>query len=120
MAQGTLAIVLQFGQALPQPVQLPPELPEIGWPADRDRQVETLFPEALDRPLEIMQGTNQPPADGQHDKKRPGQGQRKLAAETQPAGLQFRQKRAVPDVDPVLAGTLQQAVDFGQAIHDRR
>ena len=120
VAQGALAIVLQFGQALPQPVQLPPELPEIGRPADRDRLVETLFPEPLDRPLEIAQGANQPPADGQHDEKRPGQGQRQLPAETQPAGLQFRQKRAVPDVDPVLAGALQQAVDLGQAIHDRR
>ncbi len=119
VAQHPLTVRLQFRKSLPQPVQLPAELPEVGWPADNDRFVEALFPEPGDRQLEIAQGTDQPPADGHGDEKRPGQRQTDLSAETQPAGLQFDQQRAVPGIDPVLSRTLQQAVDFGQASHDR-
>ena len=119
VAQGALAVGLQFGQSLPEPVQLPPQLPEVGRSADHDRFVETLFAKAGNRLLQIAQRTHQPPAHGQHDQERPGQRHGNLPAEAQAAGLQLGQKLAVLGIDPMLAGRLQQTVQVGQAPHHR-
>ena len=107
MAQGPLAVSLQFGQALAQPVQALAQLAQIGRPADRDRLVETAGAEANNGLFQMPHRAHQPPAHGQGDEQRAKQSQCDPPTELEAGRLELLQSLAILFLDPALASLLE-------------